>query len=59
MLFLVYSFYDDGLNVSIHKKDNIKRGVANFFNKEVFIAEITNIIKIAKIVKDKCLEKKK
>ena len=40
-------------------KNIMKRGITIFFNKEVSIAEIKNIIKSAKTLKTKCLEKKK
>ena len=42
-----------------NRKDIIKNGTAIFFNNEVSIAEITNIIKRANTVKIKCFEKKK
>ena len=40
-------------------KNNIKKGIIIFFSKEVSNAEMTNIIKIAKIENIKCFEKKK
>ena len=42
-----------------NKKNSIKSGITIFFNKEVSIAEIENMIKSANKVKTKCLEKKK
>ena len=42
-----------------NRKNIIKSGITIFFNKEVSSAEITNIMKIASIVKAKCFEKKK
>ena len=38
---------------------SIEIGTTNFFNKEDSTAENRNIIKSAKIVKNKCFEKKK
>ena len=40
-------------------KNITKSGITIFFNKEVSMAEIVNIIKSANIVKTKCFEKKK
>jgi len=42
-----------------NRKDVIKSGIVIFFNSEVSIAEMTNIIKRANTVKIKCFEKKK
>ena len=46
-------------DANIPKKNIIKRGVTSLFNKEVSIAEITNIITSEATVKIKCFEKKK
>ena len=42
-----------------NRKDIIKNGITIFFNNEVSIAEIINIIRRANTVKIKCFEKKK
>ena len=42
-----------------NRKDIMKSGITIFFNNDVSIAEIANIIKKASIVKIKCFEKKK
>ena len=42
-----------------NRKDSIKNGTTIFFSNNVSIAEITNIIKRANIVKIRCFEKKK
>ena len=48
------------IGTSINKiKKNMNNGRIIFFNKDVSIAEITNIIDKANMVKIKCLEKKK
>ena len=40
-------------------KDQINKGMTSFFNNEVLIAEIANIISSANTVKVRCFEKKK
>ena len=41
------------------RKERINKGITSFFNSEVLIADIENIIIKANVVKLKCFEKKK